>query len=374
MRRVYLDNNSTQGMDRDVLDVMLPLMEGLCGNASNTHFYGQESRTAIDHARMQVASAISCNSDEIIFTSGGTEANNLAIHGLLSARPEKKHIICSAIEHSSVLKPCRQFADKGYSLSIISPSKDGVVSVPDIENAIEPNTGLITVMYANNETGAIQPIDEIAKLAKEHSIPLHVDAVQALGKVALNARTSGIQTMSFSAHKIGGPKGVGALYLSRGTKLNPLMFGGTQERRLRPGTENVPAIAGFGKACELRSANQQAEQQYMTDLMTYFKQQIESLFPAAVNNSTAANRLPNTLNVSFPGHESETLLVKLDLKGIAVSSGSACSAGDSEPSHVLKAMGLPPEILYSCLRFSISRDTTKEELEYCLEVLKSIVN
>ena len=376
MKRVYLDHSATTPVDLEVADLMMRYYTEKYGNPSSVHSFGREAKQALEAARLQVAELIGAKPQEVTFTSGGTEADNLAIIGTVEAlRKKGKHIITSCIEHHAVLETCEYLAKNGFDLTIIPADAEAMISVEDIRKAIRPDTILISVMHANNEVGSIQPIAEIGKLAKEHGIIFHVDAVQSLGKLPINVEEMNIDLLTVSSHKIYGPKGVGALYIRKGVRIVPLVHGGGQEKKRRSGTENTPGIIGFGKACELagqRMADDAAHQTKLRDkLMNGIVERIESV---KINGPIGEKRLPNNVNVSIQYVEGESLLLSLDMLGIAASSGSACTSGSLDPSHVLLAMGLIHEIAHGSLRFTLGRQNTEEEIDYVLEQLPKIVD
>jgi len=375
MKRIYLDHSATTPVDLEVAALMMTYYTEKYGNPSSVHSFGREARQALEEARRQVAELIGATLQEITFTSGGTEADNLAIIGTAEAMSKKgKHLITSSVEHHAVLETCEFLAKNGFELTILPVDAEGIVSVEDVRKAIRPDTILISVMHANNEVGAIQPIVEIGQLAKEHSITFHVDAVQTLGKIPINVKDMNIDLLTVSSHKIYGPKGVGALYVRKGVRLAPRAHGGSQEKKRRSGTENTPGIIGFGKACELigkRMDKEDARQIILRDkLMNGI---IERIKYVKVNGPLGEKRLANNVNVSIRFVEGESLLLSLDMLGIAASSGSACTSGSLDPSHVLLAMGLVHEIAHGSLRFSLGSQNTEEEIDYVLEQLPKIV-
>jgi len=375
MRRVYLDHSATTPVDPEVAAIMMTYYTEKYGNPSSVHGFGREAKQALEQARNQVAELIGAASNEITFTSGGTEADNLAILGTAEAlRKKGKHIITSCIEHHAVLETCEYLEKNGFDLTVIPVDEEGIISVDAVRKAIRPDTILITVMHANNEVGSIQPISEIGKLAKEHDIVFHVDAVQSLGKIPVNVEEMNVDLLTVSSHKIYGPKGVGALYVRKGVRIVPLVHGGGQERKRRSGTENTPGIIGFGKACELagqRMADDAEHQRKLRDkLINGILERIEFV---KVNGPIGEKRLPNNVNVSIRYVEGESLLLSLDMLGIAASSGSACTSGSLDPSHVLLGMGLIHEIAHGSLRFSLGRQNTEEDIDYVLEQLPKIV-
>lgn len=375
MRRVYLDHSATTPVDPEVASLIMTYYTEKYGNPSSIHTFGQEVRHAVEEARHQVAELIGAKPEEITFTSGGTEADNMAILGAADMyRKKGKHIITSAIEHHAVLDTCEYLAKNGFELTILPVNEYGIISIEDVVKAIRPDTILISVMHANNEVGSIQPVTEIGKLAKEHNVLFHVDAVQSLGKIPVNVKEINADLMTISSHKIYGPKGVGALYIRKGVRLAPLFHGGGQEKKRRSGTENAPGIIGFGKACELvgqRLATEAAELKVLRDrLLQGILKRIDYV---KVNGPQGDSRLPNNVNVSIRFVEGESLLLSLDMLGIAASSGSACTSGSLDPSHVLLAMGMPHEIAHGSLRFSLGRQNTDADVDYVLEQLPKIV-
>jgi len=371
MKNVYLDYNATTPADKDVINEMLPYFDYHFGNPSSIHTFGQKCSQAIDEARVKISRLISSNLDEIIFTSSGTEANNLAILGTTFSKMHKgSHIISTEIEHSSVYETCKILEKRGITTSFIAPDKNGVINPKEIETKITNKTFLISVMTANNETGTIQNIKEISKIAGDNSIIMHTDAVQAAGKMPLDVNELDVDLLTLSAHKIYGPKGVGALYVKRGLRLSPLIFGGGQEKKIRAGTENVPGIVGFGKAAEITNENLSKNILHYITIRDYFENLILSKIKIASVNSQNAKRVPNTSNISFNQQESEKLLVKLDLNGICASSGSACGASSREPSRVLKSMDIEASKLYGSIRFSFGLNTSFEDIDYTISVLE----
>lgn len=374
MRRVYLDHSATTPVDPEVASLMMTYYTEKYGNPSSIHGFGREAKEGLENARRQVAELIGAKPEEITFTSGGTEADNLAIIGIAEAlRKKGKHLITSAIEHHAVLETCEYLEKNGFDLTIIPVNEEGIVSVEDIKKAIRPDTILISIMHANNEVGSIQPIAEIGKVAKEHGIIFHVDAVQSLGKIPVNVNELNVDLLTISSHKIYGPKGVGALYIRKGTRLVPRAHGGGQEKKRRSGTENTPGAIGFGKACELVGQRMEAEEKQLIKLRDKLLKGIQERIDfVKVNGPLGDNRLPNNVNVSIQFVEGESLLLSLDMLGIAASSGSACTSGSLDPSHVLLAMGLPHEIAHGSLRFSLGRQNTEEDIDYVLEHLPKI--
>jgi cysteine desulfurase len=374
MKRIYLDHNATTPLRPEVLAAMMPYLTGEYGNASSIHAYGQNARGAVEQARAKVARLLGARDTEIMFTSGGTESNNYAILGAVAAAPGKtKHVITSAIEHVAALDPCRALAKQGIELTILPVGRNGLVNPEDLRSAIRPHTVLITLMLANNEIGSIQPIEEIGKIAKEKGIVFHTDAVQAAGKIPVNVEKLGVDLLSISAHKFCGPKGVGALYIRKGTRLEPLLYGGHSERDRRPGTEDVAAIAGMGKAAELAPAEMAGESERIRGLRDRLEHGLLERVSQSWVNGARAPRVPNTANLTFPYVEGESMVIALDLKGIACSTGAACSSGALEPSHVLLALGLAPEDARATLRLSLGHQTTDEEIDLALETIPPVI-
>ncbi|MGC2239055.1 MAG: cysteine desulfurase NifS [Pyrinomonadaceae bacterium] len=378
-RRVYLDNSATTPIDKQVVEAMLPFLTEKFGNASSIHFFGQEARAAIDKARHQVAGIINARPAEIVFTSGGTEANNLAIRGLIEANEKYgKHIITSQIEHSAVKEVCLDLEKRGFEVTYLPVYEDGIVRVEDVKNAVREDTVLISIMTANNEIGTIQPVEEIGRFVRElraggKKIWFHTDAVQAIGKMPVDVEESGCDLLSVSAHKIYAPKGVGALYVRRGVRLHSQNIGGHQERERRGGTENVPYIVAFGKACELAKNNLSENASRLLKLRNKFEDGVAEKITDIVFNGRREKRLPNISNISFRFIEGEGLLINLDMQGAAVSTGSACSSGSLEPSPVIRALGRNDELARGAIRFSFGNENTNEDVEYVLEILPKAV-
>ena len=371
MKTIFFDYNSTTPVADEVILAMLPYFSEHFGNASSSHSYGQKALHAIDMARMQVAKAIGANADEIIFTGSGTEANNLAITGIANKFKEKgKHIITSSIEHSSVYNTCKHLESCGFEITYLPVDKSGKINLSGLEASIKKETILVSTMTANNETGVIQNIKDISKIAEKYNVFTHTDAVQALGKMSVNVNDLGVDLLSISAHKIYGPKGVGALCLRRGLGIAPIIHGGGQEKKIRSGTENVQGIVGFGKACELAITNLDRNIEHLRKIRDLFEKEIRKHIPGVKINSFETDRIPNTSNITFPDISSETLLVKLDLNGIAASSGSACGSAGMESSKTLKALGLSEKEQNCTIRFSFGLYTDKEEIDYAVKTLK----
>ena len=378
MQRVYLDHNATTPAAPEVVAAMLPFLSHEYGNASSIHSFGQRARTAVERARESVAALVGARAGEIVFTSGGTEADNLAIFGLVPLGPGapggvRRHVITTQIEHHAVLNACQFLEREGVEVSYVPVSAAGVVDPQEVRRAIRPETVLITVMHANNEIGTVQPIEEIAKIAAEADIYLHCDAVQSAGKLPLDVARLGVDLLTVSGHKIRAPKGVGALFVSKGTRLRPIFYGGHHERDRRPGTENVAGIVALGVAAQLARENLQADATRMASLRDRLESQLLTRISEARVNGEGAPRTPNTTNITFRHIEGESLVISLDLKGVACSTGAACSSGAVEPSHVLTAIGLAPEDARSSLRFSLGHSTTAEEIEYAIGVVPGVV-
>ncbi len=375
MQRIYLDNNATTPMAPEVSAAMLPWLHGNFGNAASVHWFGQRARAAVDSARHSIAELIGATPGEIVLTASGTEADNLAILGVAgSIRGRKGHIITSAIEHPAVLEACRALQERGFGVSIAGVRRDGVVDLGDICDKIRPDTFLISLMHSNNETGVLEPLAEILEVAKPRGILVHTDAVQSVGKVPVDVRRLPVDLLSLSAHKFHGPQGIGALFVRKGIDLTPLVVGGSQERKRRAGTENVAAIVGFGRAAELAMHEMNSTTSQVQTLRDRFESSLLQRIPSICLNGGAANRVPNTTNIGFEGLEGEGLLMALDMEGVAVSLGSACSSGSLEPSHVLKAMGVSAEILKGSLRFSFSKFNSEEEVNQALDAVCRVVD
>ncbi|MGC1830452.1 MAG: cysteine desulfurase NifS [Candidatus Acidiferrales bacterium] len=371
---VYLDYNATTPVDPAVLDAMLPYFAESFGNAGSVHSAGQRGRAAVDAARESVAALLGAKPAEIVFTSGGTESDNLALFGAVAAsKKPRKHIITSTIEHHAVLNVCREHENQGVEVTFVPVGGHGVVAPDDIRRALRPDTILISVMHANNEIGAIQPVEEIGRIAAEAGVLFHCDAVQSAAKLPLDVERLGVDLLSISAHKMYGPKGVGALYVRSGVPIEPLMRGGHHERDRRPGTENVPAIVGLGKAAELARQSLADDAPRIRALRDRLEGSLLEKIPGARVNGDISRRVPNTSNLLFPGAGGEALVIALDLEGIACSTGAACSSGSIEPSHVLLMAGLSEEDARSSLRFSLGRPTSAEEIDRAISVIPSAV-
>lgn len=374
VRKVYLDHSATTPVRPEVAEVVTKYFTEIFGNPSSVHAFGREARKSVENAREQIANLIKGKPEEIFFTSGGTEADNMAIIGSALANKNKgNHIITTAIEHHAVLDSCKYLEKEGFKVTYLAVDGDGMIDIEELKSSISEETILITMMHVNNEVGTILPIKEVGAIAKERGILFHVDAVQSFGKLPIDVNEMNIDMLSASGHKIYGVKGVGCLYLRRGVKLHPIMFGGAQERKRRPGTENVPGIVGFGLASELAGKEMETEAKRLTKLRDKLIESILEKIPHTQLNGHRTKRLPGHVNISFEFVEGESLLLMLDLKGVAASSGSACTSGSLDPSHVLLAMGLCHEIAHGSLRLTLGKDNTEEDIDYVLEVLPDIV-
>jgi cysteine desulfurase len=381
MQRIYLDHSATTPVHPIVLEAMLAYLGSEFGNPSSAHYFGQRARQAIEGARQAVAALIGARPSEIVFTSGGTEADNAATLGVAghALRTQKQsgrsalHVITTAIEHDAVLNPCRALEASGVSVTYVPVGCDGIVSADAIRSALRPETALISVMHANNEIGTLQPIEEIGQIAAEAEIPFHTDAVQSAGKIPIDVNRFGVDLLSLSAHKFYGPKGVGALFIRKGVEIDPLLYGGGNERGRRAGTENVAAIVGLGKACELARRDMAEASAHLCELRNRLEQGLLVRIHGARVNGDPARRVPNTLSLLLPGVESESLVIALDLAGLACSAGAACSSGAVDPSHVLTAIGLRPAEARASLRFSLGSANTREEIDKALELIPAAV-
>lgn len=383
MNRIYLDHAATTPLRPEVLEAMMPYMSDIYGNPSSLHAYGRESRSAIDASRHEIARHLNCDPHELVFTSGGTESDNTALFGAVRAWQQSRgsggvrgHIITSSVEHHAIMNPCKQLEQFGFDITYLPVDEHGQVSLNDLLAAIRPETFLVSLIYGNNETGTLQPIVEIGRALRERGIVFHTDAVQALGMMTIDLGALPVDMMSFSAHKINGPKGVGLLYCRRGVRWAPLLYGGSQERDQRAGTENVPGIVGFARAVQLVCEEYPSRSREMWEIRRTFIDTLNTLLPSShvIFNGHPTETLPHIINVSFPGLSSDTLLMNLDLAGIAVSSGSACSAGSLEVSHVLRAMNLPEERLLSAVRFSFGHDSSVDLAREAAKRVATVVN
>ena len=376
MRRIYLDHNATTPLAPEVFEAMKPYLTEEFGNASSIHSWGQRAKAAVEEARESVARLVGAQPGEIVFTSGGTESDNMAVFGAVEAArtTATKHVVTTAIEHHAVLYAARALENRGVSVTYVPVGESGVVDPGDIERSLRPQTVLVSVMHANNELGTIQPVEEIATLARERGIAVHTDAVQSAGKVPVDAGALGVRLLSLSAHKFHGPKGVGALYVRKGASLRPLMFGGHHERDRRPGTENVPAIVGLGRAAEIAREHLDEEAAHVRRLRDRLEEGLLHSVPQIHVNGDRSRRLPGTTSISFEAVDGEGFVIALDLRGIACSTGAACSSGSLEPSHVLSAIGKNREQARSTVRFSLGAINSSEDIDYALEVIPQVVS
>lgn len=372
--KVYLDNNATTKVDEEVVKAMLPYFSEYYGNPFSLHLFGAETGKAVSEARQTIADILKAKPSEIIFTASGSEADNLAIRGIAKAYKHRgKHIITSTIEHPAVKNTFLDLMEDGFEITMVPVDENGVMIMDEFKKALREDTILVSVMHANNEVGTFQPIEEIAKITKERKIIFHVDAVQTMGKVEIYPEKMGIDLLSFSGHKFHAPKGIAVLYKRDGVRLARIITGGNQERKRRPGTSNVPYIVGLAKALQMAVANMKEEWNREETLRNYFEDEVSKRIPEIKINGRGARRLPGTSSITFKYLEGESMLLNLSLKGIAVSSGSACSSDSLQPSHVLLAMGIPAEFAHGTLRFSLSKYTTKEEIDYTIESLVEII-
>ncbi|KPK38671.1 MAG: cysteine desulfurase [Omnitrophica WOR_2 bacterium SM23_29] len=372
---IYLDNNSTTPLHPEALKAMLLYYDEGYGNASSIHLKGRQAKKALEESRGVIGDLLGTESVDIVFTSGGTESDNFAIKGVAFAnRGKGNHIITSSVEHLAVLSTCKYLESQGFKVTFLSVDKYGVVDLGVLKDSITSKTILVTIMHSNNEVGTIQPIAEIARILKDKGIYFHTDAAQSFGKIPLNVEELGVDLLSISAHKIYGPKGVGALYIRKGVKIDPFHHGGHHERNFRAGTENIPGIVGLAKAAEIARRNIKEESERISNLRDMLHKGLTDKLDRVYLNGHPTNRLPGTLNLSFEGVEGESLLINFDTKGICASTGSACTAGSNEPSHVLMAMKVDPQLAQGSVRFSLGAFNTKEEISYCLEEIPKIVN
>lgn len=371
---IYLDNNATTQVAPEVVEAMMPAFGPLYGNASSMHTFGGQMGHYIQTAREQVAGILNADTEEIIFTSCGSESDNSAWYSATETQPEKRHVITTKVEHSAVLAYGHYLEDKGYEVTWLGVDDKGRLNLEELDRAIRPDTALVSLMYANNETGTIFPIEDVARIVKSHGVQLHVDAVQAVGKEVIDLKKLPIDYLALSGHKLHAPKGIGALYVRRGTRFRPYLKGGHQERGRRAGTENVPYIIGLGKACELAASNMDRERTQVAALRDRLQAGLLAAIPHCKVNGDQEHRLPNTLNISFEAVEGEALLLQLDQYHICASSGSACTSGSLEPSHVLRAMGVPFNYAHGSVRFSLSRYNTEAEIDRVIEVMPRIVS
>ncbi|QXE85082.1 cysteine desulfurase NifS [Geomonas nitrogeniifigens] len=374
MKEIYLDNNATTKVDERVFEEMRPYFCELYGNPSSMHFFGGQVQKKVDEARARVASLLGALPDEIVFTACGTESDNAAIRSALEVFPEKRHIITSRVEHPAVLTQCRNLTKRGYRVTELNVDGNGQLDLNELEKALDEDTAIVSLMYANNETGVIFPIEEAAKIVKKKGALFHTDAVQAVGKIQLNMAESAIDMLSLSGHKLHAPKGVGVLYVRRGTPFRPMLVGGHQERGRRAGTENTASIIAMGKACQLAEQYMVDEAGRVREMRDRLERELTSLIPNTRINGGGTERLPNTLSIAMEFVEGEGILLLLSEKGICASSGSACTSGSLEPSHVLRAMGVPFTCAHGSIRFSLSRFTTDDDIDAVIEALPPIIS
>ncbi len=373
MQSIYLDNNATTKVAPEVLEAMLPYLSENYGNPSSMHRMGAKAGAVVKDARERISAFLRCRESELIFTGTGTESNNLAIRGVLESSPEKTHIVASKVEHSSVLNVYARMERLGYRITLLDVDVDGIIDLDQLKESLTEETALVSIMFANNETGVLSPMQTIVELVKARGIPLLADAIQAVGKVPIDLSALEVDLLSFSGHKFHGPKGIGGLFIRKGTCIRPMMLGGSQEKGIRAGTENIAFIAGTAKACELAEQHFEHMQTEIKRLRDKFESRILPAFPGGRRNGHPDNRLPNTSNVSFAGTEGESILLLLDEMGIYASTGSACASGAIEPSHVLKAMGRTEDEARRAIRFSFSRYTTEDEIDFTLRELPPII-
>ena len=375
MNIIYLDNSATTPIKSEVLQEMMPYLTTEYGNASSLYSVGRSAKRAIEKARNRVAELLNCNHNEIYFTGGGSESDNIALKGFAYANKEKgNHIITSKIEHPAILETCKPLERQGFEVSYINVNEDGIIDVEELRKSIKTNTILISVMTANNEVGTVQPIEEIAKIAHDNNIVFHTDAVQAIGNVRIDVEKMKIDMLSLSSHKINGPKGVGALYIKNGIEVEKFINGGHQEKDRRAGTENVAGIVGIGKAAEIARKNMETHIRNLSKIRDYYIKKVQKEIPNIRINGSMENRLPGNANISFKGINASELIFKLDERGICVSSGSACSSGNTNPSHVLTAMNVPEVYLNSAIRTTFGDNNTFEQVDYVVKILKQIIN
>ena len=375
MNIIYLDNSATTPIKSEVLQEMMPYLTTEYGNASSLYSVGRSAKRAIEKARNRVAELLNCNHNEIYFTGGGSESDNIALKGFVYANKEKgNHIITSKIEHPAILETCKTLERQGFEVSYINVNENGIIDVEELRKSIKTNTILISVMTANNEGGTVQPIEEIAKIAHDNNIIFHTDAVQAIGNVQIDVEKMRIDMLSLSSHKINGPKGVGALYIKNGIEVEKFINGGHQEKDRRAGTENVAGIVGIGKAAEIARKNMETHIRNLSKIRDYYIKKVQKEIPNIRINGSMENRLPGNANISFKGINASELIFKLDERGICVSSGSACSSGNRNPSHVLIAMNVPEVYLNSAIRTTFGDNNTFEQVDYVVKILKQIIN
>lgn len=375
MDRIYLDHNATTPVDPEVVEAMLPYLAQGFGNASSVHSFGREAKVALENAREQIATFIGCEPSEFFFTSGGTESDNLAVQGIArNLRSRKNHLIVGATEHHAVLEPAEHLAHReGFELDILPVDNEGFASPETLALLLTDKTALVSVMHGNNETGTVQDIAALTAVAREKNVLFHTDAVQSIGKVKVNVKDLGVDLLSLTAHKIYGPKGIGGLFIRQGVKLAPVFYGGSHEKKRRPGTENVAGAVALAKTLEIAGRLMDSDFKRLKELADYFIDKVTTVIPDVSLNGPRKNRVPQTVNLSFSGIEGESILLSLDMEGIACSSGSACTSGATEPSHVLVAMNKPKVEAQGAIRFSLGRSTTREQLDYVIEKLPPVV-
>ena len=373
MKTIYLDNNATTQVAEEVLETMMPYFRDLYGNPSSMHSFGGQVGQKIRTAREQAAALLGALPEEIVFTSCGTESDNAAIRSALSTRPDKKHIVISRVEHPAIRALCSHLSVQGYKITELPVDKGGNLDLENLEKSLTPDTAIASLMWGNNETGVIFPVEAAAKIAHEKGVLFHTDAVQAVGKIPINMKINEIDMLSISGHKLHAPKGIGILYIRRGTKFSPFLIGGHQEKERRGGTENTPGIIGLGKACELAAKNMEKENTYVRRLRDKLETELLKKIPQSRVNGDIVNRLPNTTNISFEYVEGEAILLLMNELGICASSGSACTSGSLQPSHVLRAMGIPFTMAHGSIRFSLSVNNTEGEIDFVIEKMPSII-
>lgn len=373
MKTIYLDNNATTQVAQEVLDVMMPYFRDLYGNPSSMHTFGGQVGQKIRGAREQVAALLGALPEEIVFTSCGTESDNSAIRSALTTRPDKKHVVISRVEHPAIRTLCSHLNTQGYKITELPVDKNGILDLENLEKSLTSDTAIVSLMWGNNETGVIFPVEEAARMAHEKGILFHTDAVQSTGKIPINMKNNVIDMLSISGHKLHAPKGIGVLYIRRGTKFSPFLIGGHQEKGRRGGTENTPNIIGLGMACELAAKNMDRENTYVRRLRDKLEKELLKRIPHSRVNGDILNRLPNTTNISFEYVEGEAILLLMNELGICASSGSACTSGSLQPSHVLRAMGVPFTMAHGSIRFSLSVNNTEEEVDFVIEKMPAII-
>ena len=375
MDSIYLDHNATTPVDPEVVSAMLPYLGKTFGNASSVHHFGRDAKVALENAREQVAAFIHCDPAELFFTSGGTESDNIAVLGTaFQLQPKKNHVVVGSTEHHAVLEPAEWLHHKHqFRFDRLSVDSEGFASTESLDELISENTALVSVMHANNETGTIQDLEVLTSVCRNKGVLFHTDAVQSIGKIPVDVRSLGVDMLSLTGHKIYGPKGAGALYIRSGVKISPLFYGGSHEKKRRPGTENIAGIVGLAKSLEIACKKMNDDATRLGTLADYFIDRVSSAIPHTHLNSPRKNRIPQTVNLSFAGAEGESIVLSLDIEGIAVSSGSACTSGATEPSHVLVAMGIDRIVAQGAVRFSLGRSTTKDQLDRVLQVLPPII-